>query len=141
MGWIFMVLVIAFEAILMSKLLSGIKSNGKVLFTVSLSNIISGLVGAFTSLAINGGWMLVVWLPWVSDHEVDDSNPETLFSFIIYYIVAFVVTVAIEALINNLRLKNRYGSKEVTRNTIITNVISYLIGTFVLYSYSFLFYN
>ncbi len=80
---------------------------------------------------------MVVWFPWVSSNEVDLSNPNSKNSLIIFYVAAFVLTLLIETLINITRLKKQYPTQKIMSATIICNVISYVIGSFVLYAYSF----
>lgn len=123
----------------MSKILSYKHTSFSVVIATIISNIASGAVGAVTSSTINNGWMLVVWFPWVSSHEVDTDNPESLFNFIVYFVVALVATILIELLLNWLMLRKR-GFKPVMRATIVSNVISTIIACFLLYSYSFFFY-
>jgi len=141
MGWFFMVILVAIEIVVMSQALKRTYFNGRVAGTALLSNTISGLAGAFASKAINGGLILVVWLPWVSSYEVDISGDDGLIILILYYAVAFVATVLIELLVNSIVLKKRHGFGEVLRATVIANVVSYLLGTFVLYTYSFVFFD
>ena len=140
MGWIFMASIAILEAVIMSQILSRKSLNIRIIAPVILSNIISGAIGAVVSKAINEGWMLVVWFPWVSDAEVDTANPESLYHLIVYFIAAFLATVLIEVLINGMLMKRR-GFKHVARATVISNVVSYLIGCFILYTYSFVFFD
>jgi hypothetical protein len=140
MGWIFMTAIVIVEAIIMSQLLSRRLLNPSIIVPVIISNIVSGAVGAFVSKAINKGWMLVIWFPWVSSVEVDVDNTESFFNFLVLFVVAFVVTVLIEVLLNEMFMKSR-GFKRVMRATIIANVITYLVACFILYTYSFLFFE
>ncbi|MEQ3662418.1 MAG: hypothetical protein ABNG96_06990 [Flavobacterium sp.] len=136
-GWIFMAFVILIECLSISKMLSNKWKNWKLYKTVTLSNLISGIIGIIVSMILNGGWWLVVWFPWVSNHEIDAKNPESLKSLMIFYLVAFILSVLIETLINYLILKKDYNSKKIISSTLIVNIISYVVGTIVLYSYSF----
>ncbi len=140
LGWFFMACVILIEIIIMSKILSYRHFSFGVIIATIISNIVSGIVGAVVSKAINNGWMLVVWFPWVSSHEVDTDNPESLFNFIVFFIVALLATIIIEVVLNWLMMKKR-GFKPVMRATIVSNVISTILACFVLYSYSFFFYD
>jgi biotin transporter BioY len=124
----------------MSQILSRKSLNIRIIAPVVVSNIVSGALGAAVSKAINDGWMLVVWFPWVSGVEVDTANPESLYHLIIYFVVALVATVLVEILINGMLMKRR-GFKNVARATMIANVVSYLLGCFVLYTYSFVFFD
>ena len=140
MGWIFMTCIVIVEALIMSQILSRRMLNPRVLLPTIISNIVSGTVGAVVSKALNKGWMLVIWFPWVSSLEVDADNQESLFSFIVYFVAAFVGTVLIEILLNGMFMKSR-GFKRVMRATIISNVITYLVACFILYTCSFIFYD
>lgn len=141
MGWLFMACLLAIEVVVMSQILDRKYFISRVAFSALISNVISGIAGAYTSNAINGGKWLTVWFPWVSSQEVNLSNDEDLFSFVLYFAIAFVATVVIEMIVNYLFLKKRYEFREVMRATTIANVVSFLLGCFVLYSYSFFFYD
>lgn len=132
-----MAFVIMIECLSISKFLSNRWKNWKLYRTVTLSNLISGVVGIIGSMILNGGWWLVVWFPWVSDHEIDVDNNENLKELIIFYLVAFILSVIIETVINCLLLKNHYSMRKIISSTLIVNIISYVVGTIVLYSYSF----
>lgn len=88
-------------------------------------------------MIINGGWMLVVWFPWVSSHEIDLSASNALMGFIVFYLVAFVLSVLIEILINYIILGRIYPFGKILKATLLANIASYLLGSIVLYSYSF----
>ena len=135
MGWLFMLFVIAIESLLCSKLLAKKWFNGKIYRKMFLSNMISGIVGIAGSIMLNGGWWLVVWMPWVSSNEV--AIPEQFNGLIIFYLIAFILTVIIEALFNAYALRQEYDRKSIIKATLIINVVSYIIGSIILYSYSF----
>ena len=141
MGWLFMACLLAIEIVVLSQILSRSYFNPRIAFVALISNVVSGIVGAYTSIAINGGRLLTVWLPWVSSHEVNLENDEELFSFVLYFAVVFVATVLIELIVNSIFLKKRYEFRPVMRATIIANVVSFILGSFALYCYSFFFYD
>lgn len=136
-GWIFMAFVIFFECFLISTMLTKKWINKRVYWVVAGSNIISGLTGIITSMILNGGWYLVVWFPWVSSHEVNIHNKEALKALIVFYLIAFFISILIEAIINVFFLKKHYSIKKIIWTTVIANIVTYLIGTLILYSYSF----
>lgn len=141
MGWFFMLGVVLIEILIMSKILSSRRHIILgVITATTISNIVSGAVGALISKTINNGWMLVIWFPWVSSNEVDTNNPESLFNFVVFFIASLATTIIIEVLLNWLMLRKR-GFKPVMRATIVSNVISTIIACFLLYSYSFFFYD
>ena len=128
MGWLFMAFVILGEGFLMSRHLIGKKFDKKIYLTAALSNIVSGAIGIITTLALNGGWWLVVWFPWVSKHEVDIRDPQSLWALVLFYFVALVLSVLIELLVNHLMLQKRYPFKRTFHATLIANAFSYILG-------------
>jgi hypothetical protein len=132
MGWAFMAFVILCEALLLTKYLARKKYNKRLYMTVLLSNTASGIVGIITTLQLNGGWWLVVWFPWVCSHEVDVRNPNELIDLIIYYFIAFILSILIELSINYLCLKKEYAIKSILKGTICTNLVTYAIGAVIL---------
>ncbi len=140
-GWLFMACLVIIEIVLMSKLLERKFFNFHIAFATIVSNVVSGIIGAYSSLAINGGRLLTVWFPWVSSSEVDVENEDELIGFILYFAAAFVVTSVIELIINSLFLKKRYEFRPVMSATIISNVVSFMVGCLLLYNYSFFFYD
>ena len=128
MGWLFMAFVMLGEGFLMSWRLIRKKFDKKIYLTAALSNIISGAVGIITTLALNGGWWLVVWFPWVSKHEVDIRDPQSLLVLVLFYIVALILSVLIELLVNHLMLRKRYPFKKTLHATLIANAFSYILG-------------
>ncbi len=141
MGWIFMACLLAIEIVVMSQFLERSYFNLRIAFVALVSNVASGLAGAYTSLALNGGRLLTVWFPWVSSNEVNVSRDEELLGFVLYFAASFVATVIIELVVNSVFLKRRYEFSPVVRATIIANVLSFMLGSFVLYTHSFFFYD
>ena len=82
-GWLFMILIMLLESFILSKLLCHKKIDKQIYISIFGSNIISGAVGIITTLALNGGWILVVWFPWVSSHEINISEPGNLLIFVL----------------------------------------------------------
>ena len=128
MGWLFMAFVILGEGFLMSWYLIRKKFDKKIYLTATVSNIVSGAVGIITTLALNGGWWLVVWFPWVSKHEVDIHDPQSLWTLVLFYFVALILSVLIELLINHLMLQKRYPFRKTLHATLIANAFSYVLG-------------
>ena len=128
MGWLFMAFVILGEGFLMSRYLIKKKFNKRIYLTAALSNIVSGAVGIITTLALNGGWWLVVWFPWVSKHEVDVRDPQSLRTLVLFYAAALILSVLIELLVNHLMLQKRYPFKKTLHATLIANAFSYVLG-------------
>jgi hypothetical protein len=136
LGWLFMAFVIVIECVVMTRWLLPVWYNKRIYGVTTLTNIISGLTGIVISMILNGGWYLVVWFPWVSNNEIDLKSKGALLSLVIFYLLAFVLTLIIEIITNILFLKSRYTKRKIIEATIIANVVS-SVGSLVLYSYSF----
>jgi hypothetical protein len=134
-GWIFMAAIIALEAIVLSRILYGNWWEEKTAFAALYANFISGAFGFGLSLLANGGWWLVIWMPWVSSNEVD--IPDDLLAISIYYIICFVLSVAIEGLFLQYFLKRYFSGLEVWKACLFANTLSYAIGSIFMYSLSF----
>ena len=131
-GWAFMAFVILCEAIILSKYLIHKRYDKRIYLTELLSNIVSGIAGIITTLHLNGGWWLVMWFPWVSSHEVNVKEHDQLIGLIIYYVVAFILSVLIEWGINHLCLRKRHEPKAIFRGTLRANLVTYAVGAFLL---------
>ena len=136
-GWLFMAFVILIECVIMTKILTKNWFDKRIYGVAALTNVISGIVGILISMILNGGWYLVVWFPWVSSNEINLSNRESLKALILFYVLAFILSIIIESLINWVFLRKRFKTKQILTTTLIANIASYAIGTIVLYSYSF----
>jgi hypothetical protein len=136
-GWIFMAFVILIECLILTKIFNQSWFNKKIYGITTFTNVISGIVGIVISMILNGGWYLVVWFPWVSRNEITLSNKESLSGLIIFYLIAFILTIIIETITNWLFLRKQYKTKQILITTLTANIISYAIGTILLYSYSF----
>lgn len=131
-GWLFMMLVILCEAVLMSRFLAHSSKNTRIYLSALFSNAVSGLFGIITSLKLNGGWWLVVWFPWVSGHEVNIGNKAELACFLVYYFIAFFLSVLIELAVNCALLRKRYALSEIFKATLKVNIVTYCIGAVLL---------
>jgi hypothetical protein len=134
-GWIFMVSIILIECIGLSYLLTKKWKDGKIYKTIIISNLISGIVGIIGSMILNGGWWLVVRFPWVSNNEV--CGIEGFKWLVIFYAIAFVLTILIEGIVNYLMLKKDYSKLQILKMTVVVNIISYALGSLAMYTYSF----
>lgn len=131
-GWIFMIFIIFCEAIILSRYLTNHKFNKRIYLTELLSNMTSGIIGIIATLKINGGWWLVMWYPWVSSHEVNIQNRSQLIGLIIYYFVAFILSVLIELIINYFCLRKNFSAKKIYKGTMRANLATYAIGAILL---------
>ena len=132
MGWLFMAGIILGEAFLMSRYLVRKKFDKKIYLSATVSNIVSGALGIITTMALNGGWWLVVWFPWVSSHEVDIHSRQEALALVIYYIVALILSVLIELFVNWLMLRKQYPPQRILRATLIANAFSYILGAVII---------
>lgn len=112
-GWIFMTSIILIECLGFSYLLTGKWINDKAYLTIIISNLISGIIGIISSMILNGGWWLTIWFPWVGSNEV--KGIEGFKWFTIYYVIAFVLTIIIEGVINYLMLKKRHTKSQILK--------------------------
>lgn len=128
MGWLFMAFIILGEAFLMSRCLVGKRFDKRIYLSATVANVVSGAVGIAASMALNGGWWLVVWFPWVSSHEVDIHSSQAVCALAVYYFVALVLSVLIELLVNHLMLRKRYPFRKIMRATLVANAASYALG-------------
>jgi hypothetical protein len=136
-GWLFMAFVIICECLVVSKFLIKQWYNRKIYLSVAGTNVISGLLGIITSLKLNGGWYLVVWFPWVSSNEIDIHKRGALKWLAIYYVITFILSLIVEIATNILFLSKEYPKNKIVNATIWANIITYLIGSILLYSFSF----
>ncbi len=116
----------------MCKYLIQKKFNKRIYISAAVSNIVSGAIGIIASLALNGGWWLVVWFPWVSSHEVDVHDTTQLWFLIIYYFVALILSIFIEVFVNNLFLRKQYKFKKILNASLIANAFSYALGAIII---------
>ena len=73
---------------------------------------------------------MVVWIPWVSSNEVSSQE---LSGFLVYLLVAFILTLAIESGANLLLLREQ-PVKAVLKGTNLANVVSAVLLAGALYS-------
>lgn len=135
LGWAFMVAIVLLEILMISRLLGGVWWKKCFAWPVIVANAVSGAIGFAVSLLMNGGWWLVVWMPWISPNEVDLTKQFTVIS--VYYAGAFLISVATEGLVEQLMLRRRAEKKKVWLGCVSSNVVSYVLGGTVLYSWSF----
>lgn len=134
-GWAFMAAIVILEITLVSRLLAGAWWKKELVWPLALANAVSGGIGFAVSLLLNGGWWLVLWIPWVSPHEVNLEKHLMMIST--YYACAFLVSVVTEGIVEHLMLRRRFEKKRIWLACVASNVASYAIGSVFLYSWSF----
>jgi hypothetical protein len=135
LGWVFMAAIIGIEIVVLSRFLGGVWWHKKAAVAAVVANLVSGAVGLGLSLFLNGGWWLVVWMPWVSSHEVDFSRHFAALS--VYYAAAFVLSVGIEGVVEQRMLRSQFEKGKIWKACIFSNAVSYIIGGVGMYSWSF----
>jgi hypothetical protein len=135
LGWAFMTAIVLLEISMISRLLGSSWWKKDFIWPVIVANAVSGAIGFAVTLFVNGGWWLVVWMPLVSSKEVDLAKQFIVIS--IYYVVAFLISVAIEGVVEQLMLRRRAEKKRLWRACVYSNIVSYVLGGAVLYSWSF----
>jgi hypothetical protein len=134
-GWLMMFCVIALEALVGAKLCAGTWYAPRLWRVTAGANLASGIVGMVLSTVLQGGWWLVFWIPWVSRKEL--AWPAQAGAFMLYYFLAFALSVLVEGAIQSWMHRGLYSARTVWRCTIVANVVSYAVFTGVLYSWSF----
>lgn len=86
------------------------------------SNIAGYFLEYFLSLWLNGGHILLVWIPWVRI-----IGSEDLVNYLVSFPLIFATTLLIEASINWFFLKNSFNGRSIIRLTFWGNLVSLLI--------------
>lgn len=137
LAWVYDLLVLILESFLAVKILLKLAYNGRIYFSVCLSNLVSGIAGFALTLLLTGGWILVIWQPYVGPKEIMGPPFGAWGNFILYYVLAFVLSVGIEFLVNWLCLKSRFDARRIWKMTLLVNIVSYIVGSVFIYSISF----
>jgi len=125
-----MLAVIAIEAVLLHRF-GGTTATTRRLFLVSaVANGVSGAVGFAVSIWLNGGWWLVVWVPWVTANEAVRTQWPELTA---YMAVAFFASIVIETAIVKLMLP-RVGLGRVAAVVAASNIATSLLLMAVFWS-------
>jgi hypothetical protein len=138
-GWLFMLAIIVLECLFLSRFLQSSWWDNRIALFTFIANVVSGSIGFAGSLLLTGGWWLVVWFPWVSQNEI--RTPGDGLFFMAYYLVAFVLSVLIEGFIQLLALNRRYPTERIVTGIIYANLLSYALGSLLMYSFSFGVFN
>lgn len=92
-GCALMLAVIGLEATLLRRFGGATATTPRFVLVSAVANAVSGAVGFGVSLWLNGGWWLVVWVPWVTANEASLGQWPKL---AVYMAVAYVLSVLIE---------------------------------------------
>lgn len=105
---------------------------------LTISNLISGLGGFGLSLLHNGGWYGVFWFPWVGKNELNLSNAQSFYFFVLYFVVVYLITMLIEIPINILLYRRKaVDVKSILRVTFLSNVVTNIGCALLIYLWSF----
>mgnify|MGYP001128833799 CR=1 FL=1 len=138
LGWIYILYVLVLECVLTAKYLNGkYQFDRRISASVIVGNIVSGIVGIIASILATGGWWLVLWIPLVSGNEISAGDPMAWLGLTLYYLIAFIISVALESLVNLGILHGHYTNRMIVRSTIKANVVSYLTGSVAIYFIAF----
>jgi hypothetical protein len=126
-GWGLMLLVILLEGFLLAWLLPTAKRR-TYFITSFVANAASGAVGFVVSIALTGGWWLVIWVPWVTAY---DASREQWPNLGLYMLVAYVGSIVIESLVAKVFLRKVKLSRVFATQALINLVSSlFLLGVF-----------
>jgi len=133
-GWAIISAILLLEVSLFYFLLKRQYKFGGLFWRLTISNLVSGVLGFLLSLRLNGGWLGAFWFPWVSSHEIKFMS----LYFIIYFLIIFIITLIIEIPINILLFK-KLGIKWKTTliTSLIVNAITNIGCAFIMYLFSF----
>lgn len=120
--FIFLLLIALLEGCIASQLLKREVFNKHIIITFLISNITGYFVEYFLSVLLNGGFTLLVWVPWVKIIGTKD-----LFVYAISFPIIFIVTLLVEGLMNWLLLTETYSLSKIFKATFLTNFISLII--------------
>jgi hypothetical protein len=121
-GFIILIIVIIIEGLFISKGLTGRFLESKIFISVFAANIATTLLGLIGILSWL--WSIVVDLIKVVLGLTRDFDGQ--YFVIGFFILAFILTVPIEIIVNNLILKSQYKSKDINRLTFYSNLMTYL---------------
>lgn len=129
-GWGLMLAVIGVEALLLRRFSGATATTQRYFLVSAVANAVSGAVGFAASIWLNGGWWLVVWVPWVTANEAGMHQWPKL---AVYMAVAYALSVVIEAAVVKLMLP-RVSLGRVLAVQIAVNLVTSLLLIAVFWS-------
>lgn len=122
-GWCLMLMVVWLEGLLLARFLPA--RAGKSYFYTSLAaNGVSGVFGILASMYLNGGWWLVVWVPWVTANEASSEPWRYLGP---YMAVAYLCSVIIESVVVRMLLRGVTFTRILATQALVNLVSSMLL--------------
>lgn len=131
-GWTFLVFVLATESPLLSKYLTKKWVDKRIFTSVTVSNLITTLIGYFLLNEESSGGHLLNWIPvyyYHGDIRIDRT--------ILLFISTFIGSVIIEGLFNVITLKRDFAFKKIFLGTLWVNMFTYLAGGLTILLYNF----
>lgn len=120
--FIVLLIIALMEGCIASWLLKNKTFNRQIIIVIIISNAIGYFSEYFLSVLINGGHILLVWIPWVKIIGTID-----LIDYILSFPFIYLVTVLVEGSVNWLLLKHNFANKKILKTTIQINLVSFLI--------------
>jgi NhaP-type Na+/H+ or K+/H+ antiporter len=120
--FIFLLMTAIFEGCIASRLLKKVTFNYLIVGVIMISNIVGYFVEYFISVALNGGHIMLIWIPWVKIIGKQD-----LFNYVISFPLILMATLLFEGSINWLLLKRRFTWKQIIKMTALINIVSTII--------------
>ncbi len=129
-GWIFLMIVLLIESIILSKFLAGNWYNKSIAISVIISNIITTIIGYVIFDRDHTGGYLLNWVPIYDDHG----------SIIFYtasaiFITSFIVSAIVETSYNLFALRKRYLKTQLIGGTILVNFTTYALAGLIFWLY------
>ncbi len=120
--FLFLLIIAFFEGCIASRLLKREKFNKYIITAFLISNITGYFIEYFLSIFVNGGNIMLVWIPWVKI-----IGPQDLFNYLISFPLIFIMTLLIEGSMNWLLLSSSYPLPTIFKVTLRANFVSLLI--------------
>lgn len=140
-AWMFLLFVLIAEGLLLSLYLRKVQFDRKIYLCVIFSNSITTLIGFLLFDEKNYGGHLLNWIPlyvhgWAL--ETGESHEVLLWSqTILFLFVSFIASTIFEAILNFIILRRTYKTKAIFKGTLIVNLVTYLVGALIIFSYGF----
>lgn len=129
-GWIFLLLVLFIETLILSKFLKGAWNDLTIWKSVIISNTITTIIGYFIFDERHRAGYLLNWPPIYEYHGSVD-----LYTVKAIFIVSFIVSTVVETGFNLFILRKSYSLSLIVGGTVLINFTTYAIAglTFWLY--------
>jgi hypothetical protein len=117
-----LILISILKAFLSCKFFNQPKQNKKIFFTVITASVIGYFTEYFLSYALNGGYTILVWIPWVKL-----IGKFELQNYLISFPAIFLFTFLIESLVNLIFLKRYFKWNLILKSTFWIDLIMFII--------------